>query len=43
MPLKVDLKCQEVAASILELERLIESAEEAYRRLLEADEDEYDD
>ena len=33
---------EEVLESIAELERLVERAEEAYRRLLEADEDEYD-
>lgn len=43
MTLHVDLKHQEVSAAIAELERLIQRAEDAYQRLVEADEDEYDD
>ena len=36
------LAVQEVCEAIAELERLVEQAESAYEKLMEADEDEYD-
>lgn len=41
-PLELSMKRDEIEESMAELDRLVLAAEDAYARLLEADEDEYD-